>query len=300
MRRPGLRYLLYILVMGALCALASPVLAQDAGNSIEEESELDLFDDDVERKKSGWSRLQVSAGVVYLDADGVFAASLPEREPVTIINFDRVGLEETDASHWFSLTWRSANSRWGAWFCNWRYDVSGSRAWETELSIPDYPTVPVGAEVKTNFDANWYVLEATYSFVQTDSVNAGIGIGLHTVDLDTELILQIDIGDGQFEIVQGDLDTLAPLPNVLGYVYWKPAPRWHMVARLGWFGLEYDKYKGQMTNAHYMLSYEVSERFSLGAAYQFVSLDVDVEEERYTQLYDIDFDGPMAFLRFRF
>ncbi len=55
-----------------------------------------------------------------------------------------------------------------------------------------------------------------------------------------------------------------------------------------------------MTNAHLMVSYAISERFSLGGAYQFVSLDVDVQEKRYRQKYDVDFDGPMAFLRFRF
>ncbi len=300
MRRPGATALLYLALAGILFTCVPPAMAGDDEDPPADESQLDLFDGDVERNTGGWSQFQVSAGLMYLDADGVFRARLPDQDPVTIIDFERVGLRETDFSHWISLTWRSAKSRWGAWFANWRYDVSGSREWEREFGIPGNPTVPAGTSVQTDFVADWYVAEVTYSFVQNPSVDAGIGVGVHVVDLETDLTARIDVGDNRFEVVQGDVDTLAPLPNILGYFYWKPASRWRMVARLGWFGLEYDKYKGRMTNAHYMVSYQVSERFNLGAGYEYVKLDVDIEEKRYTQIYDMDFAGPLAFLRFRF
>ena len=55
-----------------------------------------------------------------------------------------------------------------------------------------------------------------------------------------------------------------------------------------------------MTNSHIKVNLALSQRLSIGVGYQYVHLDVDVEEKRYTQIYDIDFDGPVAMLRFRF
>ena len=49
-----------------------------------------------------------------------------------------------------------------------------------------------------------------------------------------------------------------------------------------------------------MVSYSVSQRWDLGAGYQFVDLDLEIDKTDYVQIYDIDFSGPMAFARFNF
>ncbi len=41
-------------------------------------------------------------------------------------------------------------------------------------------------------------------------------------------------------------------------------------------------------------------RWGLEAGYQFIKLDVDVNEDNYIAVFDMDFDGPMAVLRFTF
>jgi len=288
-----------LLVLGML--LAIPGLAQDGTDTgVTQPEPVDFFDGDVERDEGGWPAVHVALGVTYLDADGVFAARLPDRPPVTVIDFDRAGLDETDASYWFSMNWRSSRSRWGAWFASWRYDVTGGYLWEEDLDIPGQPSIPASASVTSDFDTTWYILEATYSFWQTERFDAGIGFGLHTVDMDTSLEARVDVGEEGFEAVQANLDTLAPLPNLLAYVHWRFHPRWSLVGRAGWFGLDYGDHSGSMTNAHLMLTYDLTARVGLGAAWHFVSLDIDIEKKSYTQVYDIDFAGPMAFLRFSF
>lgn len=300
MQSPRVKILFLTAMTAVLVALSLPAASQEEQIDELDENGLNLFDSDVERTREGWSRFNLAVGLAYLDADGILAARLPGEQQVTIIDFDRVGLKETDSSHWLSMTWRSDKSRWGAWFANWRYDVNGARSWENEIELPNGPLIPVGARVESKFDASWYILEATYSFFRSETLDAGIGFGIHTVDVDTRLAVQVEIGEGQVELGQGDLATLAPLPNILAFVNWEFLPGWDLGGRLGWFGFDYDNYSGQMTNAYLMVSYAISDRFSLGGAFQFVSLDVDVEEERYTQKYDVDFDGPMAILRFRF
>ena len=283
-----------------LCLVSAPSFASDVKDAENQDDSLDLFDDDTEYKDSGWPLFNISAGVTYLDANGVLGARPPNGNLVTIIDFDRIGLDESDASHWFTLTWRSKNTRWGAWLANWRYDVNGQRSWPGEWPLDENISIPVGARLDSHFDADWYVLEATYSFFQNEKFDAGLGIGFHIVDLETDLSAHIDVGGQSVEIYRGDLDTLAPLPNILAYLHWRFHPRWETVMRAGWFGLDYDIYSGAMTNAHAMVSFMVSERFSLGVGYQFVNLDLDIERKNYQEIYDIDFYGPILFARFRF
>jgi len=289
--------ILYALLM--LCAL--PVAAQDDdAASAEDEAELDLFDDDAETTDMGWSQLYLSGGVTYLDADGVFSVNMPDGENVTILNFDRAGLDESDASYWLALNWRSAHSRWGAWFGSWEYDVTGSNIWEDSLEIPGKEPIPVGASVTSEFDAKWYILESTYSFYRSKTVDTGIGVGFHIVDLDTRITARIQVDDVQDEVVTESLATLAPLPNLMLYLHWKLTPRWNLVSRFGYFGLDYKDYSGQMTNAHVMFNFDFADRWSLGLGYQFVDLDLRVDKEVHEQAYKVDFAGPITYLRFRF
>ena len=298
LRRPEMWIHLFLLAFFVMCSF--PAAAEQANGPSTDDGALDLFDDDVETKETGWPLFSIAFGAAWLDADGVLGARPPSSPPITIIDFDRVGLDESDRSHWLTMTWRSRTSRWGAWFGNWRYDVSGSRSWDREWPFDGGQSVPVGAAVESSFDANWYIAEATYSFVQNNTIDMGIGFGFHIVDLSTDLRVRVSVGEGEVEVVNGDLDTLAPLPNILGYLHWNIHPRWEAIARMGWFGLSYDIYDGQMTNAHVMINFSISDRFTLGAGYQFVSLDLDIERKRYTEIYDIDFYGPMAFARIWF
>ena len=284
-----------------LLLFSLPVIAQDSDTADgEETAHLDLFDDDAERTEKGWVQFYMSLGITYLDADGRVGAILPNGNDVTIIDFDRAGLKETDASYWLTLNWRAANSRWGAWFGSWRYDVTGSRTWEQDLEIPGKDPIYAGAYVSSTFDAKWYILEGTYSFYRSDTVDTGIGFGFHTVDLSTSITTKIQVGEESNEIVAEQLDTLAPLPNVLAYIHWKFAPRWSLVGRYGWFGLDYKDYSGSMTNAHAMINFEISPRWALGLGYQFVDLNLQVDKTEYIQDYDINFSGPMAYARFHF
>ncbi|MGD9021839.1 MAG: hypothetical protein PVF46_08580 [Lysobacterales bacterium] len=285
----------------ALMLSSMPAVAQD-NNAPEppRADEVDLFDQDVEATEDGWKRMYIALGVMYVDADGHYKVRQPGGDTVTIIDFDRVGLKETDYSHWLTLAWRSAGSRWGAWFGSWRYNASSTRVWEHEFDPGGGQPIPAGVAVNSLFDSKWYVLEAAYSFHRTENLEAGIGFGLHAVDLDTSLITRIEAGSEETELIKERLDTLAPLPNALFYANWKFAPGWYATGRVGYFGLDYDDYDGRMLNAHALLGYQLSPRWSLALGYQLVNIDLEVDKQKYDKIYDLEFSGPLAYLRVNF
>jgi hypothetical protein len=281
--------------------LSIPGIAQDDKPvNNEEDTELDLFDGDAERTKEGWPRFYISAGVTVLDADGGFSVKLPDGTDYDIINFDRAGLDERDSSYWLALNWRSANSRWGAWFGSWDYDVTGIRKWEDQVEIPGEDPIPAGAVVSSTFNAKWYILEATYSFYRSETVDTGVGFGLHTVDFDTTVVAEVQVGEETGKVVSNRITTLAPLPNLLVYLHWKFAPRWSLVSRYGYFSLDYKDYSGRMSNAHAMVNFHISPRWTVAGGYQFVNLDLQEDATDYINDYGVDFSGPLAYLRFTF
>jgi hypothetical protein len=209
-------------------------------------------------------------------------------------------VDDKDGSPWITLKYRSRNSNWGAWAAYWNFSGAGARIWEDELDLGDGTVIPVGAGVATEITTDWYIVEATYSFVNNETWDVGIGGGFHVVDIDTSLAVGATVGDESASRQLVKLDTLAPLPNILGYARWRISDRWQATARYGWFGLTYDEYDGRMTNLHALLLYDINERWAIEAGYQFVKLDVDVNEDNYTAIFDMDFDGPMLVGRFSF
>ncbi len=292
----NVRLLFLLLMLFAHTAIAQP----DTASEPETEDENWLLDEDADTNQQGWPRFALSLGYMSMDGDGQYALQFPSGDSYPIINLDRLGLNDKDSSHWLTLTYRSRDSRWGAWFGNWRYDVTGARVTSGDINLGNGVIVPGGTGIRTEMQADWFILEATYSLIQTDNVDFGVGFGAHTVRFKTSVTGQYGIEGVDFQLVDERISATAPLPNILGYVHWKFASRWKLNVRTGWFGLSYDKYDGEMINLHSTVTYELGDRWELAAGYQFIQLDLDVEEEFFTSRYDLDFEGPMASLRFKF
>ena len=91
------------LVLLAVLSTLPPVIGRADTADTEGGDSLDIFDSDVEQTRQGWSELYVALGGALFDADGSFSVVPPNRDPITIIDFDRVGLRETDSSYWLSV-----------------------------------------------------------------------------------------------------------------------------------------------------------------------------------------------------
>lgn len=293
-----------LLLIFGLFLLSPAALAQDNSAHDEQPDQdgeaLEIFDQDADDNDEGWPRLALGLGYMWAKASGSYRIRGAGGNEVTLINFDQLGIDDRDASAWMNLKWRSRSSNWGAWAAYWTFSGAGFQIWEDELDLGDGTTIPAAIGVGTEFTTDWYILEATYSFVHNERWDVGIGAGFHVVDVDTSLAVGATIGDeSQVEQVVR-LDTLAPLPNILAYGRWRFSERWQATARYGWFGLSYDEYDGEMTNLHALLMFNISERWAFEAGYQLVKLDVDVNRDRFTERFDMEFNGPMIGLNYAF
>ena len=55
-----------------------------------------------------------------------------------------------------------------------------------------------------------------------------------------------------------------------------------------------------MSNAHAMVNFHISPRWTVAGGYQFVNLDLQEDTTDYINDYGVDFSGPLAYLRFTF
>jgi hypothetical protein len=85
------------------------------------------------------------------------------------------------------------------------------------------------------------------------------------------------------------------LPNLRLHGAYAFTPTLAFEAGLGWFSLSYDKYDGKFFVGTAALEWRPHENFGLGAGYTWLDVDLDVEEDRFTDNYDFALGGPLVF-----
>jgi hypothetical protein len=269
-----------ITLLGFLCFFGLPVMAQDAAGS---EDEL-----------KGWPRWTIQLGVIDLDTNPRIGVRNDDYQP-PLVDFERFGFTGRETSGWLRTNWRFGEY-WSAEFSAYRYDNSTTRVIDEEFEF-DETVYPVNATVASQLQTDLYVFNLYRSIFRNKKTDIGIGGGFYFVDLDVSLDIQ---GSGPQPLASSRNDFLAPLPNVVGYANFRLSPRWTWRNRLGWFGLDYDDYSGDMVTLLSSVELAVHENWGVGLGYSLVDLSLDVEEGPRTTTFNIDYDGPYAFITFDF
>jgi hypothetical protein len=129
------------------------------------------------------------------------------------------------------------------------------------------------------------------SFDNQPNVDAGIGLGLHWLELGAFIEPDVNtIGDLSAAKVSG------PLPNIGGWYYYSPSPKWMLGGRLDWFDVSIDRYSGGILNVSAGVNYQWFRHVGFGVKYQRFRLSVDVENDKWNGSAKLDFDGPFIFL----
>ena len=233
-------------------------------------------------------------GISRLKADGTFSSTLNNR-PSDKISTGDLGVDDTSTGGYFAARWRFTE-RWRLSFDYFGQDRerSVSRNFD-DLDFGDIEAsgfLTVDTQLKTDF----YVVQVGYSLLKNDRAELGIGGGVHFVNFATELTVTGGINDQSGSVQSDSEDLLAPLPNILGYGIYAFTPKLSVDGSVGWFGLDYDEYSGDLITFTANLEYRLTEHFGLGVGYNYVQMDLEIEQSRRTDAYDLNYSGPVAYV----
>ena len=266
---------LFALLFGSV--LSGTVLA--AGNSLNP-----VLDD----------KFTFKLGASWLKADGSFS-STREGDPTEKLTTSDLGVDDTETNAAFSARWRFTE-RWRLTFDYFGLDVNGNvREDFDELDFGDIQASGFLA-VDTKFKTDFYIAQVGYSLLKNERAELGIGAGVHIVRFDTKLKVSGGINNASGSVQSDSVDLTAPLPNVLGYGTYAFTPKLSLDGSVGWFGLSYSDYDGNLLTLAANLDYRLTDHFGVGVGYNYINMDLTINKSNRKDKYDIDYKGPVLYV----
>jgi opacity protein-like surface antigen len=266
---------LFALLFGSV--LSGAVLA--AGNSLNP-----VLDD----------KFTFKLGASWLKADGSFS-STREGDPTEKLTTSDLGVDDTETNAAFSARWRFTE-RWRLTFDYFGLDVNGNvREDFDDLDFGDIEASGFLA-VDTKFKTDFYIAQVGYSLLKNERAELGIGAGVHIVRFDTKLKVSGGINNASGSVQSDSVDLTAPLPNVLGYGTYAFTPKLSLDGSVGWFGLSYSDYDGNLLTLAANLDYRLTDHFGVGVGYNYINMDLTINKSNRKDKYDIDYKGPVLYV----
>ena len=235
-------------------------------------------------------------GAFSQDADLKVSAG-PAGEVPDVIDLNSLGADEDDEAIWLAGRWR-INERWHVGLSFIEVDRDGFASSSEDFTFgepPDQVDVTIGASVTSNFNTKYYILQGGYSFVRSDRANFGVGVGLHVMRLSASISAELSANGMTTDLGTGASDSTAPLPNVYFFGDYAFTPKLAATASIGWFGLEVDKYDGELVSLSASLEYRPWDNFGIGLGYSLVNIDVSIDETDSLIEFEIDASGPRLY-----
>ena len=216
------------------------------------------------------------------------------------IDLDELGLDDDVATVWATARWRFT-PRWEAGFSYSSYNSEGLVGATYDWSFGDID-VTADATVDSDFDLDLYIVDISWDFVLSENAHAGVGLGLHVMDLGLAIDAQVEVDiNGQplpnpIDLGRESATVTAPLPDIqvnAGYTFGEKV---YIGAKLGYFSLEYDKYDGSLTSIRLDAEWRAWKNVGLGLGYQYVKVDLKVDETDFQDRYDFTFSGPILYI----
>ena len=229
------------------------------------------------------------------EVGGEFYAQVDGR-PKRSIDFDDLGVSDTKTTFMGEYRYRM-NDKWMFTAAGFRFGandtIEGAREFEYDGVVFE-----AGAKIDTELRVDTYMLEAMYNVYRTDRAEIYLGGGLHMFDFGAEIKARVFVGDQERTGKKASDNILAPLPNLRAQGFYAITPKWAVSGAFGWLSAKYEDYDGSFTYVHARTMYRFTEHFGMGIGYQYVDVDLTVDRSNGEAGFDIQFQGPTAFLSY--
>lgn len=223
------------------------------------------------------------------------------------IDLDDLGLETDVKTYWIDAKWKPFE-RWSFMAEYFSYSESASRSsqfsddYEFTLNNKVFKgEAGINTRLDSTFEVDIYSLSVAYRLLDSQKAAIDIGLGVHAMDIALTLKGQADIYVN--DTVLADEATtesetlLAPLPNVMLYGTYAFNNKWAVNGRVGWLSMNYDEYSGELLRANTSLEYRPLKHLGLGIGYNFSELNVTRDQRFHSEEFDLDFSGPLFYIK---
>jgi len=154
--------------------------------------------------------------------------------------------------------------------------------------------LPASSELSSEFGLEIIKAGYTYSFVNSETVEVGVSAGVFVQRYETSIELTANSS------IRESASMTAPLP-VLGLRgAWYINQLWQVKASLDVFSLDYDDYKGRLTDVVIALEHNTFENIGFGLAYNATHFKLEAESSNFQGEVNLDYDGLMLYTQINF
>ncbi len=164
-----------------------------------------------------------------------------------------------------------------------KYDRDGQKTLGEAIDLPpDFPDFGIGDNVVTRYDTTVLKLAYTFSFLNSEKIELGVGAGLHISKLELELQ---DVNDPANKTALAEFT--APLPVARIILNYNISPRWRWTNSVDFFYLNTGNFEGGLTDLRSTLEHHTFKNVGFGFGINRFDLDLELESS------DTDFVGSL-------
>lgn len=229
------------------------------------------------------------------DADAQAGLANSNIGEIPVIDLNAVDADTTVTSFFGNVVWQ-APERWSLGFTYFQAEVTSERLLDEDFTFGDL-TIPADTGFTSDFTTDFYVLNAYWDFFQAPNRAAGVGLGLYGMELDLTLAAQVG-GQGTAQVESAD--ALAPLPVLSAYYQHAFNEHWAVRMEGGWLSANIQDYDGDILTASVSVDYWINNNWGLGLGYNYVDLDLTIDETIFDQYYKVKYDSFFFYATFGF
>ncbi|HKZ73073.1 MAG TPA: hypothetical protein VJ011_03360 [Steroidobacteraceae bacterium] len=148
----------------------------------------------------------------------------------------------------------------------------------------------INDRVVSRLDLRMLGFTHAYSFVRSERLELGAGLGIHLVE--TEARGEVPARFLREEEAQG-----GALPSAAVDFTWRISRRFALAARGQYFGASVDEFDGSFTDYHADLQFRWRPNLAFGIGYSAIALELDVSDADSPGRFDLTTAGPELFFR---
>jgi len=180
------------------------------------------------------------------------------------------------------------------------YSSNNTRVLGHDVHWGDY-TFLAGSSATSNFKFNATELAYEYAFLRDPNYEVAGSAGIHFMSMKlgisgTALIRDANGNTTQSSAASKENDLPAPLPVFGIRGGWAAAPNWYLEAQGQLFRVEFNEYKGNVSDFTGKATYMFSRHFGAGLGYNYFRTSVDVSRGDFNGRLRIGYHGVMAYV----